>query len=97
MTVHQLRLAVGDRDFFRILRGWARKNADGNVSTDDFVAYAERVSGEELTELFDEWLFATTKPGAVATTMSSFRAASSFGQANFGPWTLKLRLRVGRH
>ena len=96
MTVHQLRLAVGDRDFFRILRGWAKRNEDENVTTDDFVAYAERVSGEELSELFDAWLFATTKPGAAATT-SSFRAASSFTEANFGPWALKMRLRVGRH
>ena len=96
MTVHQLRLAVGDRDFFHILRGWAKRNKDENVTTDDFVAYAERISGEELSELFDAWLFATTKPGTVATS-SSFRAASSFSQANFGHWALKMRLRVGRH
>jgi Peptidase family M1 domain/Peptidase M1 N-terminal domain len=96
MTVHQLRVAVGDPDFFHILRGWARKNEDENVTTDDFVAYAERVSGEELSELFDAWLFATTKPGTVATS-SSFRAASSFNQASFSPWALKMRLRVGRH
>ena len=29
MTLHVLRLAVGDRTFFRILRGWARHKAGG--------------------------------------------------------------------
>jgi hypothetical protein len=68
MTVHQLRLAVGDRDFFRILRGWAKTNEDGNVTTDQFIAYAERVSGEELSDLFETWLFTTTKPDLASLT-----------------------------
>ena len=38
MTLHQLRLAVGDDDFFRILRGWATDNAGGNVTTAEFIA-----------------------------------------------------------
>ena len=74
MTVHQLRLAVGDRDFFRILRGWAKRNEDENVTTDDFIAYAERVSGEELSELFEAWLFSDTKPVVASSTASAPRA-----------------------
>ena len=34
MTLHQLRLTVGDDDFFRILRRWASSQAGGNVTTD---------------------------------------------------------------
>ena len=45
MTLHALRLEVGDAAFFRILRGWATSQAGGNVTTDEFVALAERVSG----------------------------------------------------
>ena len=46
MTLHALRLdRRATRDFFRILRVWARSQAGGNVTTDQFIALAERVSG----------------------------------------------------
>ena len=44
MTLHQLRLAVGDDDFFRILRAWAQSRAGDNVTTREFIRLAERIS-----------------------------------------------------
>jgi aminopeptidase N len=76
MTLHQLRLAVGDGDFFRILRRWATSREGDNVTTDEFIGLAERVSGEELSALFDTWLFTATKP-ELATALDAQRAASS--------------------
>lgn len=64
MTLQALRLTVGDSSFFRILRQWAQTNAGGNVTTEQFVALAEKVSGQELSPLFDAWLFSPTKPAA---------------------------------
>ena len=57
MTLHALRLAVGDDDFFEILQTWAADHAGGNVTTDEFIALAESISGQELDELFETWLF----------------------------------------
>ena len=48
MTLHQLRLAVGDDDFFEIMQTWAADHAGGNVTTDEFIALAESISGEDL-------------------------------------------------
>jgi aminopeptidase N len=62
MTLHQLRLTVGDDDFFRILRRWTSAQEDGNVTTGEFVLLAERISDQELDALFDEWLFTSEKP-----------------------------------
>jgi hypothetical protein len=62
MTLHQLRLAVGDSDFFTILRTWAKTQRGGNVTTDQFIALAEKVSGQQLDGLFQTWLFGTAKP-----------------------------------
>ena len=62
MTLHALRLEVGDRDFFRILRAWAQRNRYGVVSTGDLVTLSERVSGEQLDGLFDTWLYTRGKP-----------------------------------
>jgi hypothetical protein len=67
MTLHQLRLAVGDADFFEILRRWARSREGGNVKTGQFIALAKRVSGEDLDELFHTWLFTRGKPELTAT------------------------------
>ena len=62
MTVHALRLAIGDDDFFRLLRTWTAEKKDGNATTEEFIAVAERVSGESLDALFQAWLFGTTMP-----------------------------------
>jgi len=62
MTVHALRVTVGDDAFFRILRAWTSERRYGNGSTADFQALAERVSGRELDALFQDWLFERGKP-----------------------------------
>ncbi len=62
MTLQVLRERVGDRAFFSILRRWARANAHGTVTTEEFVALAERVSGKQLDRLFHVWLYVPEKP-----------------------------------
>ncbi|WPO85772.1 M1 family metallopeptidase [Herbiconiux sp. KACC 21604] len=62
MTLQALRTAVGDDDFFAILQGWAAGHAGGSGSTAEFVSYAESVSGDDLTALFDAWIYSGTKP-----------------------------------
>jgi aminopeptidase N len=64
MTVHALRVAVGDTAFFTILRTWAEEKKSGNATTDDFVALAERISHKKLGKLFDAWLYGTERPAA---------------------------------
>jgi hypothetical protein len=62
MTLQQLRLAVGDDDFFRILRKWAQSRAGDNVTTGEFIRLAERISGQDLDALFETWLFTPGRP-----------------------------------
>jgi hypothetical protein len=62
LTLHALRVEVGDADFFRILRDWARTQKNGTVTTREFIRLAERISGEQLDDLFDEWLSAGRPP-----------------------------------
>jgi Peptidase family M1 domain/Peptidase M1 N-terminal domain len=62
MTLHRLRERVGDQDFFRILRTWATTREGDLVTTGQFIAHAERISGEELSGLFHRWLFTRRKP-----------------------------------
>ncbi|MEU8695169.1 M1 family metallopeptidase [Streptomyces sp. NPDC048665] len=62
MVLHELRKAVGDRDFFRILRAWAAQHRDGHGTTAQFTRLAERASGKRLDGVFHTWLFAGGKP-----------------------------------
>lgn len=62
MVLHQVRRAIGDRDFFEMLRGWPAAHRHGNASTADFTAYAERVSGKDLGKVWDVWLYGDGRP-----------------------------------
>lgn len=57
LTLHALRLEVGDEAFFAILREWTDRHAYGNATTEDLVELAEELSGLELGALFEDWLF----------------------------------------
>jgi aminopeptidase N len=62
MTLQALREKIGDRAFFQIMRRWATEHRYGNVTTPQFVALAEQVSGVQLDHFFDVWLYRAEKP-----------------------------------
>ncbi|WP_344959484.1 M1 family metallopeptidase [Actinomadura miaoliensis] len=62
MTLHMLRKTIGDQAFFKLVKLWPTVNKDGNVSTRDFIAFAEKVSGRQLDDLFDKWVYTSGKP-----------------------------------
>ncbi len=61
-TLQALREKVGDRTFFRIMRGWLVAHRYGNARVPQFVAYAERVAHRDLTAFFHNWLYRKGKP-----------------------------------
>ena len=62
LTLHALRREVGDEVFFEILRTWASRFEGQSVSTADFIALAEELSGKDLSTLFEGWLFRSDLP-----------------------------------
>lgn len=56
LTLHALRGRVGDAVFFPMLRSWAHQHAHGTVTTEDFIAHAERAAGVSLRDAFATWL-----------------------------------------
>ena len=62
MTLQALREKIGDGDFFEIMRRWAAEHRYGNVTTPQFIALAEQVSGMQLDHFFDVWLYQPEKP-----------------------------------
>jgi aminopeptidase N len=62
LTLHALRLRVGDDTFFEILKTYYQRYQGGNVTTADLIAVAEEISGQALGEFFDAWLYAPMMP-----------------------------------
>ena len=62
MTLHALRVTVGDAAFFQILRTWTAQRGGGNGTTQEFVDLAKQISGKNLDPLFNAWLYGTARP-----------------------------------
>ncbi|MFI9007117.1 M1 family metallopeptidase [Actinosynnema sp. NPDC053489] len=76
LTLQALRAEIGDEAFFRLLREWPTAKRYGNATTEEFIAFAERVSGKQLDDLFRTWLFTPAKPAA-APGSAGFAARSA--------------------
>jgi aminopeptidase N len=101
MTLQALRNEVGDDAFWAIIREWASSKSGGNGTTDEFIALAERVSGQQLDDLFDTWLFTAGKPAFSTPAGQSRIARSSTQQARerADTWVdeVQRRLEHGRY
>ena len=62
LTLHALRLTIGDEAFFNTLKTYAETYKYGNATTEDFIAIAEQISGEQLDDFFQSWLFDPVVP-----------------------------------
>ena len=100
MTLQALRNEVGDDAFWEIIRGWAATKSGGNATTEEFIAYAEEVSGQPLDALFETWLYTGEKPELSAVSAQggaslSTAQARADAKARTGSW--ERRLAVGRY
>jgi aminopeptidase N len=62
MTVYALRKTIGDAAFDRLIRTWVTDHRGGNVTTAGFVKAAEQISGRDLSDFFQTWLYGKGKP-----------------------------------
>lgn len=66
MLLQALRNRVTNVVFWQLLRTWVAQHRGGNGSSEDFVALAEQVSGQDLTGFFQAWLQDRTVPAPTA-------------------------------
>jgi aminopeptidase N len=67
VILHALRKTIGDDLFFSLLREWVSDNNGSSRTTEDFVALASKVAGQDLTSFFATWLYADQLPTAFPT------------------------------
>ena len=56
-VLHMLRHEVGDSTFFKILRTYYQTYKYKNASTRDFENICEKISGKNLEQFFNQWVF----------------------------------------
>jgi aminopeptidase N len=62
MALEALRLKIGTQPMLQVLRTWTSEHRHGNADIDEFIALAERISGQHLEPLFHRWLYQRGKP-----------------------------------
>ncbi len=56
LTLHALRLTMGDKRFFEALRAWTARHRHGLVDTAGFVAHMAKATDAPVAELIDAWV-----------------------------------------
>ena len=56
-VLHMLRFEIGDSVFFSVLREYYNKYRYSNASTFDFQKVCEYVSGKDLNDFFNQWVY----------------------------------------
>ena len=59
---HELRERLGDKRFFEMMRAWPESRSNQSSGRDEYLAWIEEQTGEELTSFFDAWLLGETTP-----------------------------------
>ena len=62
MTLQALRDKIGTDTFFQVLKTWTAEHRQGNGTTAQFIALSERISGQDLGNIFQVWLYTPSKP-----------------------------------
>jgi aminopeptidase N len=53
---------VGEEAFSKILKTYLERYKYKDAGTDEFIAVAQEVSGQDLAAFFDAWLYSTNLP-----------------------------------
>jgi aminopeptidase N len=62
LVLYALQQKIGNSSFRAIERAWAQRNRGESVGTGDFIALASEVSGQDLTEFLEAWVYGDTVP-----------------------------------
>jgi hypothetical protein len=93
-ALYALRLTVGDRTFFRILRTFATTYRGRNATSRDFIRVAVAVSGKgSVAGLLHDWLYEDAVPPLPGYTMATTARRSTVDVPNI----IGLRCGHGSH
>jgi len=97
-VLHMLRFVVGENNFWKTLKSYAKIYAYDTVTTDDFKSVCEDFYGEDLDWFFDQWIY---EPGYPRYEFSwghsgsnSVRVVIKQTQESYPLYTMPIELQV---
>lgn len=85
LTLHALRLTVGNQTFFRILRSWYRTYNGRNATSADFIELAARESRQPAVRpLLRAWLYEAPVPPLPGSTLAAEAGTGEAGRFELG-------------
>ena len=84
LTLHALRLTVGDDAFFSLLKDWVAEHSGGSVTTEDFRAFAGEPHRGRPGRAVRRVAHADGAAGAASRRLSSLRPAGRARAAQRG-------------
>ncbi|MFA3782357.1 M1 family aminopeptidase [Melioribacteraceae bacterium 4301-Me] len=87
-VLHMLRGIVGDSSFYEILRSYLNdsKLAYATATTEDFESIAEKITGQDLSYFFSEWIYGTGYPKYIV----------NWGWTEISPSNYQLQIRISQ-
>ena len=95
-VLYMLHQKMGDAKFFQLLRNFYQTYRLKNAGTEDFIAMAEKIYGENLKTFFEQWLYRSGVPVLDIYTKIDKRKSLlhiMIAQKN-GVYRLKLPIRI---
>ncbi len=68
-VLHMLRLKIGNASFFQLIQDWVSTYHNGNAITSEFQAMAEQISGMDLEQFFQQWIYSRGLPSVQYTLL----------------------------
>ncbi|MCK4415173.1 MAG: hypothetical protein KAY32_16700 [Candidatus Eisenbacteria sp.] len=101
-VVHMLRGVLGEEDFFAFLTAYRTAFAYGAATTAGLQAVAESVSGLDLDDFFQQWIYGEYYPlyefaweDVIVRDGHELHLAIDQTQTNTGPFHMPIEIRVG--
>lgn len=62
LTLHAVRIVLGDELFFTMLKAWTGTHRHGSVTTEQFIDHVESSTKTRIRPLLESWLFDEALP-----------------------------------
>lgn len=93
-VLHMLRLKMGNEDFFEFIQSLLITYANGNYNTTEFIALAEQISGLDLTQFFQQWIYSSGIPNAEIALFSNGNGLAKVYAKSSSPTTTAFHLDI---
>ncbi len=84
MTLGALRHKIGRTAMRTLLRTWAAQHRHGTATTQELIALANQVSGQDLTPFFRAWLWRQHKPALPAAKGAGTPSKAALNKLSYG-------------